>query len=214
MPPILANVLVEFFIKGGPIMYPIAVVSVFAICVFLERVFWWTRFSAKRSPKTLDAVYESLEAGNLPKAIELSAKAGDPVVRMIHHGLNHRHTSMQGALEVAAGQELQDAGRFLSAMDTIVTLAPLLGLLGTVTGIMGSFTSIGGSELAVEKVTGGIGEALIATAAGLGIAIGTLVPMNYFHSRLAKLKFDLEAAANNVLILAAQHGFDKLPGKA
>ena len=121
--------------------------------------------------------------------------------------------TLQGALEVAAGLELRGAGRFLGAMDTIVTLAPLLGLLGTVTGIMGSFTSIGSSELAVEKVTGGIGEALIATAAGLGIAIGTLVPMNYFHSRLAALKFDLEAAANNVLILAAQHGFDKIGAK-
>jgi biopolymer transport protein ExbB len=164
--------------------------------------------------KQLDEVYEKLEAGNLAQAIAQAAKSTDPVVRMIHHGLNHRHTSMQGALEVAAGQELRDAGRFLSAMDTIVTLAPLLGLLGTVTGIMGSFTSIGSSELAVEKVTGGIGEALIATAAGLGIAIGTLVPMNYFHARLAALKFDLEAAANNVLILAAQHGFDKVTPKA
>jgi biopolymer transport protein ExbB len=209
-----ANVVVDLFIQGGPIMYPIAVVTVFAICIFIERVFWWLRFSAKRSVKQLDEVYEKLEAGNLAQAIAHSAKSTDPVVRMIHHGLNHRHTSMQGALEVAAGQELRDAGRFLSAMDTIVTLAPLLGLLGTVTGIMGSFTSIGSSELAVEKVTGGIGEALIATAAGLGIAIGTLVPMNYFHSRLAALKFDLEAAANNVLILAAQHGFDKVGTKA
>lgn len=194
-------------------MYPIAVVTVFAVCIFLERVFWWTRLSARRSPKQLESVYESLEAGDLPRAIALASSSKDPVVRMIHHGLQHRHTSMQGALEVAAGQELQDAGRFLGAMDTIVTLAPLLGLLGTVTGIMGSFSSIGSTELAVEKVTGGIGEALIATAAGLGIAIGTLVPMNYFHSRLAKLKFDLEAAANNVLILAIQHGFDKLPAK-
>ncbi len=214
MSPLLSNVVVDLFHQGGPIMYPIAVVTLFAICVFVERVFWWLRFAAKRSPKQVDVVYEALESGNLSKAIEQSAKAGDPVVRMIHHGLNHRHTSMQGALEVAAGQELRDAGRFLSAMDTIVTLAPLLGLLGTVTGIMGSFTSIGGSELAVEKVTGGIGEALIATAAGLGIAIGTLVPMNYFHARLAALKFDLEAAANNVLILAAQHGFDKVGTKA
>jgi biopolymer transport protein ExbB len=213
MPPLLANVVIDLFHKGGPIMYPIAVVTLFAICVFIERVFWWLRFAAKRSPKQVDAVYEALEAGNLAKAIDLSAKSNDPVVRMIHHGLNHRHTSMQGALEVASGQELRDAGRFLSAMDTIVTLAPLLGLLGTVTGIMGSFTSIGSSELAVEKVTGGIGEALIATAAGLGIAIGTLVPMNYFHSRIAALKFDLEAAANNVLILAAQHGFDKVGAK-
>jgi biopolymer transport protein ExbB len=210
----LANVVVDLFIQGGPIMYPIAVVTVFAICIFIERVFWWLRFSAKRSVKQLDEVYEKLEAGNLAQAIAQAAKSTDPVVRMIHHGLNHRHTSMQGALEVAAGQELRDAGRFLSAMDTIVTLAPLLGLLGTVTGIMGSFTSIGSSELAVEKVTGGIGEALIATAAGLGIAIGTLVPMNYFHARLAALKFDLEAAANNVLILAAQHGFDKVTPKA
>jgi biopolymer transport protein ExbB len=213
MPAMLANVVVDLFIQGGPIMYPIAVVTVFAICIFIERVFWWLRFSAKRSVKQLDEVYEKLEAGNLAQAIAQAAKSTDPVVRMIHHGLNHRHTSMQGALEVAAGQELRDAGRFLSAMDTIVTLAPLLGLLGTVTGIMGSFTSIGSSELAVEKVTGGIGEALIATAAGLGIAIGTLVPMNYFHSRLAALKFDLEAAANNVLILAAQHGFDKVGAK-
>ncbi|MCE2693672.1 MAG: MotA/TolQ/ExbB proton channel family protein, partial [Verrucomicrobiaceae bacterium] len=214
MPAMLANVVVDLFIQGGPIMYPIAVVTVFAICIFIERVFWWLRFSAKRSVKQLDDVYEKLEAGNLAQAIAQAATSTDPVVRMIHHGLNHRHTSMQGALEVAAGQELRDAGRFLSAMDTIVTLAPLLGLLGTVTGIMGSFTSIGSSELAVEKVTGGIGEALIATAAGLGIAIGTLVPMNYFHSRLAALKFDLEAAANNVLILAAQHGFDKVTPKA
>lgn len=212
--PLLANVAVDLFIKGGPIMWPIAIVTVFAICVFIERSFWWLRLIARRAPRQLDEVYSTLEAGDLAKAIQQSSGSGDPVVRMIHHGLNHRHTSMQGALEVAAGQELRDAGRFLSAMDTIVTLAPLLGLLGTVTGIMGSFTSIGSSELAVEKVTGGIGEALIATAAGLGIAIGTLVPMNYFHSRLAALKFDLEAAANNVLILAAQHGFDKVTSKA
>ena len=213
-PPVfLANAIVELIVRGGPIMYPILVVGVVAVCVVLERVLWWLRLSFKRRPKVLDQVYAKLEAGQLPEAVALSKDSTDPVVRMIHHGLIHHHSSMQGALEVAAGQELQGAGRFLGAMDTIVTLGPLLGLLGTVTGIMGSFSSIGSSELAVEKVTGGIGEALIATAAGLGIAITTLVPMNYFHSRLAKLQFELEAAANNVLILAAQHGFDKVGRK-
>jgi len=211
---LLANVVIDFIHKGGPIMYPILVVSLFAVVVFVERLFWWSRLAAKRDAKRLEAVYEALEAGNLPEAITKSKDSTDPILRMIHHGLHHRHSSMQGALEVAAGQELRGAGRFLGAMDTIVTLAPLLGLLGTVTGIMGSFSSIGSAELAVEKVTGGIGEALIATAAGLGIAIGTLVPMNYYHSRLAALKFDLEAAANNVLILAAQHGFDKVGSKS
>lgn len=209
----LANAVIEFIHDGGPIMYPILVVGFFAVGVLVERIFWWVRFSTQRNSRQLEQVYATLEAGDLAKAIALSAKTSDPVVRMVHHGLKHQHSSMQGALEVAAGHELQAAGRFLGAMDTVVTLGPLLGLLGTVTGIMGSFSSIGDSELAVEKVTGGIGEALIATAAGLGIAIATLVPMNYFHSRLAKLQFELEAAANNVLILAAQHGFDQVMKK-
>ena len=203
---ILSNILIDFFIDGGPIMYPILVVAVAAVCIIVERSFWWLTLSSRRDSKLLEKVYAALETGDTNDAITLSEKSRDPVVRMIHHGLNHRHSSLEGALQVAAGHELRNAGRFLTAMDTIVTLGPLLGLLGTVTGIMGSFTSIGDSELAVEKVTGGIGEALIATAAGLGIAIATLVPMNYFHSRLAGLQFDLEAAANNVTLLAAQHG--------
>ena len=206
---ILANTVVEFFLKGGPIMYPILVVALVAVCLITERILWWSRAIRSRDTQRVDAVFAALEAGDLPKSISLSAGSRDPVVRMLHHGLQHPHSSMQGALEVAAGTELRAAGRYLSAMDTIVTLGPLLGLLGTVTGIMGSFTSIGSSELAVEKVTGGIGEALIATAAGLGIAIVTLVPMNHIHSRLSSLQFDLESAATNALILATRHGFDK-----
>jgi biopolymer transport protein ExbB len=81
-----------------------------------------------------------------------------------------------------------------------VTLAPLLGLLGTVTGIMGSFNSIGVDEIAVAKVTGGIGEALIATAAGLGIAIFCLIPLNILSSRLASLQAEIEAAATTLQV--------------
>ena len=190
-------------------MYPTAAVAIVAVCLIAERIFWWVRTMRGRNSRRLDEVFAALAAGGMDRSITLSAGSSDPVIRMLHHGLQHPNTSMQGALEVAAGQELRGAGRFLSGMDTIVTLGPLLGLLGTVTGIMGSFTSIGGSELAVEKVTGGIGEALIATAAGLGIAIVTLIPMNHFHTRLSSLQFDLETAATNALILAARHGFDK-----
>lgn len=184
-------------------MYPVVVVAVFAVCIVVERVVWWTRLSTRRNAAQLGQVYEALESGKTAYAVEITRDAKDPVARMIHHGLNHPHTSLQNALQVAAGMELQQAGRFLTAMDTVVTLGPLLGLLGTVTGIMGSFQSIGGAELAVEKVTGGIGEALIATAAGLGIAITVLVPMNYFQARLARLQFDLEVAATNVELLLA-----------
>ena len=86
-------------------------------------------------------------------------------------------------------------------MDTLVTLAPLLVLLGTVTGLMGSFRAIGGEELAVQQITGGIGEALIATMCGLAIAIISLVPFNFFTSKTARLQFELETAATNVEVM-------------
>jgi biopolymer transport protein ExbB len=86
-------------------------------------------------------------------------------------------------------------------MDTLVTLAPLLGLLGTVTGLMRAFLNIGSAELSVTAVTGGIGEALIATACGLGIAIFALVPFNYFSAKVTQLQFDLETAATNVEVM-------------
>ena len=208
--PILANAFVDLFHRGGPIMYPVLLTAIFAVCIVVERIAWWLNLSRKRDASTLDKVFAAVESGNSSDAIALSSTSEDPVVRMIHHGLNHRHSSLQSALEVAAGHELQRAGRFLTAMDTVVTLGPLLGLLGTVTGIMGAFSSIGSSELAVEKVTGGIGEALIATAFGLGIAIVTLIPMNFFHARVARLQFELEAAATNVALLRASRE-PKLP---
>src|SRR5882762_5987227 len=207
----LANVLVKNFEAGGPIMWPILITGIVAVAVVGERIFWWWRESRKRDPQTLEKLFAALENGDFREASRLSKDSQDPVIRMIWHGMNHFHSSMVGALQVAAGAELQKAGRFLTVMDTLVTLAPLLGLLGTVTGIMGSFTSIGSAELAVEKVTGGIGEALIATMCGLGIAIFSLVPFNYFTGKTAKLQFELESAATNIEVMvnaAKQKGYD------
>jgi biopolymer transport protein ExbB len=203
--PILANAVIDLFHNGGPIMWPIAVVTMFAIAVIAERSWWWLQLARQRRPKKLDEVLAALEGGDMQQAQQLSSNAADPVLRVIHAGITHRNASLQGALQAAAGVELKQAGRFLTAMDTIITLAPLLGLLGTVTGIMGSFQSVGGSELAVEKVTGGIGEALIATAFGLGIAIVTLIPYNWFHAKVASLQHDIETASNNVEIFTSQH---------
>jgi biopolymer transport protein ExbB len=108
---------------------------------------------------------------------------------------------MEGALQLAAGIELERAGRFLTVMDTLVTLSPLLGLLGTVTGLMRAFLAVGSNELVVGQVTGGIGVALIATACGLGIAIFSLIPFNYFTARVTRLQFELETAASNVEVM-------------
>src|SRR5213083_1252896 len=198
----LANIIIDYFLKGGPIMYPILVVAIVAVCVVGERTFWWLRLGMRRDPETLEKVLAAMENGDFKAASALAKDSEDPVVRMVWHGLNHyQHSSMQGALQVAAGIELQKAGRFLTVMDTLVTLAPLLGLLGTVSGIFRSFIGIGSEQLAVEKVTGGIGEALIATMCGLGIAIIALIPFNYFTRKTAYLHFELESAATNVQVM-------------
>jgi len=207
----LANILVKYFEAGGPIMWPILITSVVAVAVVGERIFWWTRESRRRDPATLEKLFAALENGDFKEASRLSKGSSDPIIRMIWHGMNHYHSSLQGALAVAAGAELQKAGRFLTVMDTLVTLAPLLGLLGTVAGIFRTFLSIGDVELAVEKVTGGIGEALIATMCGLAIAIVALIPFNYFTRKLAQLQFELESAATNVEVMvtaAKQRGFE------
>lgn len=209
----LANIVVEYFIKGGPIMWPILIVALVAVAVVGERTFWWCRESLRRDPDGLEKLLAAIENGDFKQASILSKGSQDPIMRMIWHGLNHYHSSLQGALQVAAGIELQRAGRFLTVMDTLVTLAPLLGLLGTVTGIMGSFTSIGSAELAVEKVTGGIGEALIATMCGLAIAILSLIPFNYYTAKTSRLQFELESAATNVEVMVnagKKKGFDTM----
>ena len=144
----------------------------------------------------------SLENSDVSEGRRLAQGSEDPVIRMIRRGLDHEHTSIPVALQMAAGIELERAGRFLNVLDTLVTLAPLLGLLGTVTGLMRAFLKIGDAELSVVAVTGGIGEALIATACGLLIAIVSLVPLNYFSGKLARLQFELETAASNVEVLA------------
>jgi biopolymer transport protein ExbB len=195
------NTVFETFFKGGPVMYPIVAVLVVAAAVILERIVWWTIQAAGRNPTQLDKVYAALEQGNVAGAITLARGSKDPLVRTVWHGLNHVHASIEGALQVASGSEVQRAGRFMSVMDTTITLAPLLGLLGTVTGIMGSFNFVGNADLAPAKVSGGIAEALIATACGLGIAIFTLVFFNFFNAKVARLQFELESTSNNVILM-------------
>ena len=197
-----ANIVFEFFLKGGPVMWPLLLCAVGAVAVVGERAFWWWRESRKRDMARRRKLLAALEHSDMEQA-EMSAQGSeDPVIRMVRQSLNHEHTSIPVALQMAAGIELERAGRFINVLDTLVTLAPLLGLLGTVTGLMRAFLKVGSAELSVMAVTGGIGEALIATACGLLIAIVSLVPLNCFSGKLARLQFELETAASNVEVLA------------
>ena len=199
------NWLIDKFHKGGPVMWPILIVSIVALTVVLERCIWWGGRWFRRDPKRIEKVFTAIENGDTAEASRLSRGSRDPVLRMLWNGLNHQHSSLEAALQVAAGIEIKRAGRFLVVMDTLVTLAPLLGLLGTITGLIKSFSFLGNEELAVQAVTGGIAEALIATACGLGIAIFALIPFNFFTSRVSNLEFELQTAATNLEVMLQAH---------
>ena len=195
------NFIVDNFIKGGPVMWPILVTSLIALTVVLERAVWWFRQNNLRESSKLEKVFGHIENGDLKEASEVARTSQDSRLRTIWHGLNHHHTTMQSALQVASGLEIQRASRFLGIMDTIITLAPLLGLLGTVTGIMGAFNAVGQNGLDPDAVSSGIGEALIATACGLTIAMCTLIPYNFFTAKVERLKFELETASTNLEVM-------------
>jgi len=183
-------------------MWPLLLCAIAAVAVIGERTYWWLSESRQRDAATVEKVLTALDKSDIQTAKQLAANSNDPVVRMIGDSLDHAHTSLPVALQMAAGIELERAGRFLNVMDTLVTLGPLLGLLGTVTGLMRAFLKVGTADLSVVAVTGGIGEALIATACGLGIAIICLIPLNYFSGKLARLHFELETAASSVEVMA------------
>lgn len=202
IPLTFANLLVDTFLHGGIIMWPLLALSLFAIAVIVERIFWWLSFRRTRDTERLRRIYKALGEGDRDNAAKLADASADPRVRLVGYSLDHSETSIEIATQIQAAEELKVARRFLTAMDTIITLAPLLGLLGTVTGIMQSFKFVGGDQdLAVSKVSGGIGEALIATACGLGIAIVTLLPFNIFGSKAEELEQELETVAKNVQLL-------------
>ena len=113
---------------------------------------------------------------------------------MLAAGLDRREGAPALAMEAAARDEAARMRRALPVLDTVITLSPLLGLLGTVTGMIAAFGVMSTSGIdQPHAITGGVAEALIATAVGLGVAIGTLVPYNYFVARAERALDEIES---------------------
>lgn len=202
---------VALLARGGLVMIPLAICSVLSLAVILERAWFWLR---ARSAGAAEHVLELAAAGKWDDAVERARISQAPPVRVLAAGLAHRDESATRAMEVAARDEVARMRRALPVLDTVVTLSPLLGLLGTVTGMIAAFGVMSTTGLEQpHAITGGVAEALIATAAGLGVAIVTLVPYNYFSTRAERTLDEIETQGTRLeLILAAASGDSNAPG--
>jgi biopolymer transport protein ExbB len=192
---------VHIFIKGGPIMWPMLAASVVGLAVVIERVIFLLNEQRKRSPKTVNRFFQEVAKGNLPGAIAIANDSKDAICKTMGFALENREASLSHALTYAETRTLKRYRRGIAVLDTVITLAPLLGLLGTVTGMMGSFAVIGGDLSSPGAITGGIAEALIATAFGLIIAIVCLIPFNYLNNRIEGVETELLAAGEQLKLL-------------
>lgn len=189
--------------KGGYVMYPIVACSVIALAVFIER--WYVlRHSRERIRKYLRMVRKALSQRDLRGLLELSTRHSNPASRIILAGLKKyfsgRPREAREAMETTASFELPFFEKRLSTLVVVANISPLLGLLGTVTGMIRTFAVI--AAVGVGKPTemaGGISEALLTTAAGLSVAIPTVVMHHYLSNLSESIVGDIERIASEVL---------------
>ena len=195
-------IMMEIFVRGGPVMIPLLGCSLAALTVVLERALFWAREDLRRDQGLVDRVLELCRHGDWEAVRQTVSGSRDYVVRILVSGILHREFSMGKAMETAAADEMRRMRRYLTVLDTMITVAPLLGIFGTVLGIISSFDLLGQSGIEDPRaVTGGIAQALITTASGLGIAILSVFPYNYFNARAENAALLIEKYATSLEIV-------------
>ena len=194
--------MIDLFVKGGPIMYPLLICSIIALTVIIERAIFWIGEDHRRNQALVNDVLSLAEMGDWEAVRARIGDSKDFIVRILVAGILHREFSMSKAMETAASDEIDRMGQYLPILDTIITVSPLLGIFGTVIGIILSFEMLGSAGIEEpQAVTAGIAQALITTASGLGIAILSLFPYNYFNSRMEKATATIEKYATSLEIV-------------
>lgn len=193
----------DLFHAGKEIMWPILLVSFIAITVVIERILFIVRENATREPEVVEKMLEAVERRDIEGALAIGRKSKDFIAKILVYSLSNREYSLSNAFVRASSQELSRYQQGMATLDTCITAAPLLGLLGTVTGMMRTFGALGTGDVggAAATITGGVAEALIATACGLLIAIMGLLPYNYLNARSEQAKQEVADASHALEIL-------------
>ncbi|MBW2092145.1 MAG: MotA/TolQ/ExbB proton channel family protein [Deltaproteobacteria bacterium] len=183
----------DLFARGGPLMWPLLLCSLVSLTITIERIIFWWQGKRQRDGRLVETLFAQTEQGRFDDALSSGQETRDLAALVLMSGLSQRDFGFRESMEAEAEDQIERMKRGLNVLDTIITMAPLLGILGTVLGIIQSFDFLSVSGVQDPKaVIGGIAQALITTAAGLTVALLTLIPFNYFMARVEKTAKDLE----------------------
>ena len=188
--------MIDFLAKGGILVVPILLCSMVALAIFLERLIHFSRIRI-RGFGLVKNVAGHVRDGELDQAIELARGSKSPMASILASALevidNDRET-FDTVVVHSTGEEVRDLSRYLQALATIGSIAPLLGLLGTVIGMIKAFMVIQqmGGKVNAVVLAGGIWEAMLTTALGLAVALPTMVAHSYLVSRVDKYEAQLQ----------------------
>lgn len=191
--------------KGGFIIYPLIFCSILSLTVIIERAISLSRAQINKKV-FMKRLAELISRNRIMDAVNYCEKYHVPLARVVKAGLlkyNQTREYMQESIEKTIREELPFLERFLGILATIASVAPLLGLLGTVSGMIKVFMKVEASSGLInpKMLAGGIWEALLTTAFGLAIAIPTLVAYNFFLSRSNTLANEIEEAGSELISL-------------
>ncbi|NLK07850.1 MAG: MotA/TolQ/ExbB proton channel family protein [Firmicutes bacterium] len=202
--------MLDMIIRGGPVMVPLLLCSVLMVAVCLERLFYLWR-SRIDTEDLMDDIKLALQQGKILESMQIAKKARGPVAAVLAAGIAHYDKDkahIRERLEEVAHEEVFRMERRLGMLDVLITIAPLLGLLGTVTGIIKSFqviTAVGGMEDPLA-LSGGIAEALVTTAVGLIIAIPGMIVYSYLASLIDRFVADINKRSSELLVILEMRG--------
>lgn len=183
----------NFISSGGPLIFPLIACSVIGFAVVLERLFFWMSYKAQFNSELVESVYLQLSQSRVTEALKAIGNSQDPSLICVKRCLETHQKIKPLTLESMALQALKPTKKFERTLETIITIAPLLGILGTVLGIILSFQNTAPDGLGNPgAMMAGLSQALITTALGLGISIALLVCHNSFQKMSESTKEKLE----------------------